>query len=301
MTTALQFALLAGILISTGLTLAVVSVLPGRPDLRDVVRRYSSTNAQRRAAAATLGSATDRTEKLGVWTMTRLPSTWWGNTPTKDLALLQIPIYRHYGKKIIAALIGLLAPPLIGYTLLIGGLPIPIALPPAVSIALAFVLFRAPDSEVRKAAANAREEFDRTLITYTDLVALERAAGSGAGQALEFAAQTGDSWAFHRIAEELARAQWSGESPWAALRDLADQLDLASLRELANAVSLAKEGTQIYDILRKRSESLRDGLLASELARADALTERMSFPTSIPVMIFAALLLAPLVIRFMNG
>lgn len=300
MTTALQLALISGLLLSTGIVIAVAAFVPGRPDLRDVVRRYSTTNAQRRAATAT--TATNRTEKLGAWTMTRLPSTWWGNTPTKDLALLQIPIHRHYGKKVSGALVGLLLAPLLGYSLIVLGLlPIPVAFPPAASIALAILLFRAPDSDVRQAATKAREEFDRTLITYTDLVALERASGSGAGQALEYAAQLGDSWVFHRIHEELARARWSGESPWTALKDLADQLDLNSLRELANNVSLAKEGTQIYDILRKRSESLRDAMLAAELGHAIKLTNRMSYPAALPLGLFAALLIAPTILRFMAG
>lgn len=299
MTTALQLALISGLLLSTGLVIGIAAFVPGPPDLRDVVRRYSTTNAQRRAATAT--TATNRTEKLGAWTLTRLPSNWWGNTPTKDLALLQIPIHRHYGKKVSGALVGLLLAPLLGYTLIVVGLPIPVALPPAASLALAILLFRAPDNDVRQAATKAREEFDRTLITYTDLVALERAAGSGAGQALEYAAQLGDSWVFHRIREELARARWSGESPWTALKDLAEQLDLNSLRELANNVSLAKEGTQIYDILRKRSESLRDAMLAAELGNAIKLTNRMSYPAALPLGIFAALLVAPIILRFMAG
>ena len=53
-------------------------------------------------------------------------------------------------------------------------------------------------------AKAARKEFGRALASYIDLVALERNSGSGPRQAMEIAANIGDSWVFRRLAEELS-------------------------------------------------------------------------------------------------
>lgn len=299
MTTGLQLAMMAGGLVALGLTLAVLALVPSQPDLRDVVRRYSATAATRRDTAAP--DATSSTEKLGLWGIAHLPRTWWGHTPTKDLALMQIPLHRHYGKKLLGALTGLLLGPIVAYFLIVIGVPLPIVIPPTASIGLAILLFVAPDLDVRGEAKRAREEFTRALVAYTDLVALERAAGSGARQALEQAAQVGDSWVFTKLAEELARSRWSGMTPWDALKGLAEELDLPALSELADVVSLSKEGSQVYSILRARSESLRTAMLNDELGRAGAMVEKMSGPAGLLGMIFMAILLVPALLRVVMG
>ena len=84
-------------------------------------------------------------------------------------------------------------------------------------------MFLLPDYNVRDDAKKARAEFARALGAYIDLVALERHSGSGTRQAMEVAADVGDSWVFPRLGEELARSRWSGLPPWEALHTLADR------------------------------------------------------------------------------
>ena len=50
---------------------------------------------------------------------------WWGRTPTKELALLRVPVHRHYGNKVLYALVGLLIPPMLTYYFTVLGWPIP--------------------------------------------------------------------------------------------------------------------------------------------------------------------------------
>src|SRR5690606_231316 len=108
LTTGTQLAVLAGGLIAGGLVLVVMWLVPARPDALDVARRYSPEAITARASAPVPVNSTDR---AGIWAIRRLPTAWWGTTPTKELSLLQIPLHRHLGKKVTAALTGLILPP----------------------------------------------------------------------------------------------------------------------------------------------------------------------------------------------
>ncbi len=299
MTTALQLAILAGALVALGLTLAVLQIAPAQPDLQDVIHRYSTTNTTTPARIAP--PASTRVDHVGLWATTRLPATWWVNTPTKQLALLQIPLHRHYGKKVLYALAGLAIPPLLGYFFIALGWPIPFLVPAGGSIAMAAVMFFMPDVDVRTDAKRARIEFSRALGAYIDLVALERLAGSGSRQAMEFAAGIGDTWVFRRLSEELARSRWSGVAPWDALHVLADELGLPELDDLADIMRLSKEGTQVYSNLRARSTALRSAMLNDELAKANATVERMSIPMSLLGVVFMVILITPSLLRVLMG
>ena len=159
-----------------------------------------------------------------------------------------------------------------------------------------------PDVNVRDDAKKARREFGRALGAYIDLVALERASGSGTRQAMEVAATVGDSWVFRRLAEELARSRWNGVAPWEALHTLADQLGLTELDDLADILRLSgEEGAAVYEQLRARSAGLRSALLHHELARANEINERLSIPMSLLGVIFLALLVAPALLRLVFG
>lgn len=302
MTTGLQIALAGGALMGLGVALLVWRLVPARPDVADVVRRYSPQGVRdREATVRAAATTTSATERLGVWALRTVPAAWWGRTPARELALLQIPLHGHYGSKILYALVGLVLPPVGVYVLSVVGITLPIAIPAAGSLVAAAVMFWLPDFNARDDARKARAEFNRALGAYTDLVALERLGGSGSREAMELAAKVGDNWVFRRISEELARSRWSGVAPWDALHTLADELGLPDLADLADVMRLTSEGSQVYTQLRARSEALRAAMLSTELAKANAVGERMTMPMALLSVVFLVILVVPALLQLTGG
>lgn len=297
--TGMQLSAGGGALIMLGLVLLVWRLTPAEPALGDALERLSP-GGQRRAIETT--DSTDARERAGVWAMKRLPAGIWGNVPTRELALLQITHSRFYGEKIFYALLGMLVPPVFTLFFNAMNLGIPLVIPVFASLGCAVLGFFLPDYNARDDAKHARVEFSRALGAYVDFVALERNAGAGPRQAMEVAAQIGDSWVFERLAEELARTRWSGVTPWAALHSLAEELALPELDDLADIMRLSgEEGAQIYTNLRARSASMRTSMLNTEKAKAAELSERLFVPMSMLGVVFLALLVAPSLLRVMEG
>ena len=298
--TGLQLALAAGALTGLGVALLLWRLTPAHPDLADVLTRLAPHRLDpRHDPAAGLGGGRER---LGLWAIRTLPAGAWAQTPTRELAILRMPLARFYGEKVLYALVGLLIPPVLGAFFALIGLGLPPVIPVAGTLALGAVMFFLPDYNVRDDAKKARAEFTRALGAYIDLVALERNSGSGSRQAMEVAADIGDSWVFRRLTEELARSRWSGQAPWEALHALADELGLPELDDLADIMRLSGEqGAQIYSNLRARSASMRAAMLHTELAKANEVGERMSIPMSLLGVIFLAILVAPSLLRVLGG
>ncbi|WP_193599408.1 type II secretion system F family protein [Microbacterium sp. YJN-G] len=299
MTTGLQLALLAGAMVGLGLVLLTARVMPAEPDLADALRRLTPTRAPRED---TSGSAAAGKERIGVWAIRALPPGVWVRTPTRELALLRVPLARFYGDKIVFAFLGLLIPPLLAAFLEFLDLGLPVTIPAFASLGLALVMFFLPNYNAIDDAKKARLEFTRALGAYIELVALERNNGSGVRQAMEAAAEIGDSWVFQRLNEELTRSRWSGLPPWEALHTLADELGLPELDDFADIMRLSgEEGASVYANLRARSAAMRTAMLNDELAQAHAVGERMTIPGSLLGVIFMALLVAPSLLRMFSN
>lgn len=303
MSGSLQLALLAGALVGLGLSLLVWRARPAQVDLASAMERLSP---ERSLAGSTTSAETaiegDTRDKLGSWAMRTLPLDSLGAPPYRELALLRIPVHRYYGEKVLYALVGIVIPFALVALLGILGMSFPIFFAILGAVALGGVMFFLPDYNARDDAAKARKEFGRALASYIDLVALERNSGSGPRQAMEVAASIGDSWVFRRLAEELARSRWSGVPPWDALRRLSDELGLPELADLADIMRLSgEEGAQVYQTLRSRSESMRTAELNNALAEANATGERMTIPMSTLGLVFMALLVAPAMLRVVQG
>lgn len=296
----LLLSLFAGALVGLGLALLLVRSLPAQPDALATLERINPE--QRNEQLVIASKDADVCDVLGSWALRKTALPGLGPVPTKELALLQIPLYRFFGEKIMYGLIGLILPSILTVVLWIGGLSLPFAIPVLASLVLAAVMFFLPDYNVRDDAAAARKDFSRALASYIDLVALERNSGSGPRQAMEIAASVGDSWVFKRLADELARSRWSGQPPWDALRTLADELSLPELADLSDIMRLSgQEGAQVYATLRARSQSMRTAEMNDQLSEANAIGERMSIPMSMLGLIFMALLITPALLKVMLG
>jgi len=294
----LQLLMLAGMLVMAGVATFTWWASPAEPDLTDALDRISPHLP---TIAAPLALAGDRTERAGLWAMRRLPSSW-VRVPARDLAVLRKSVASFYGDKLAFAGLAALAGPLLSWLVSLT-LPLPITIPVVATLAGTVAGWFLPDINVKQDAAKARAEFSRALSSYTDLVALERhGGGSGTRQAMELAAEVGDSWPFRRVSEELARSRFSGHQPWDALHHLADNLAVTDLDDLADIMRLCgEEGAPVYDTLRARSAASRNALLTHDLGEANEVGERMFIPASVTAVVFLAILIIPAILRLLTA
>jgi len=297
MSSELTLMVAAGALVGLGITLVVLWFVPAQPDLVDALNRITHQRPTHQPPMPTSGR-----ERLGLWALRVLPPGLWVRTPTRELALLRIPIARFYGEKLTFFGLGLVLPQLLGVLFSLLGLGVPFAVPVLASVGLAVVMFFLPNYNAIDDARRARSEFARALGAYIDLVALERNNGTGVRQAMEAAAAVGDSWVYRRLSEELTRSRWSGVPPWDALHTLAAELGLPELDDFADIMRLSgEEGASIYATLRARSAAMRTAMLHDEIAQANAVGERMTIPGSLLGVIFMALLVAPSLLRMFTN
>jgi hypothetical protein len=105
-----------------------------------------------------------------------------------------------------------------------------------------------------------------------------------------------------RLREALAVARLSGETPWAALGRLGQELRIDELVELSSSLLLAgSEGAKIRDSLAAKADSLRrhEGSMAE--ARAQQASERMSLPIGLLFLGFLIFLGYPAVAQVFHG
>jgi hypothetical protein len=196
MISGLPLAILAGGLVGLGLTLLLARLLPAEPDLADALDRIAATRSR---SITTAPTARTTKERLGLWGLRVLPPGIWVRTPTRELALLRISTAQFYGEKLTFAGLGLVIPPALITLFNTLGLSVPLQIPALASLTLAAVMFFIPNYNALDDAKKARLEFTRALGAYIDLVALERNNGIGVRQAMEAAAEVGDSWVFPRL------------------------------------------------------------------------------------------------------
>lgn len=300
MTLSMQLAILAGGLVMTGVACAIWWLVPAQADLADALRRLSPTNP---LAAPTLVRTRDSdvTGRVGRWATRHVPDGW-VRVPAADLAIVGKPVHVFYGEKVLQTLITATAVPLLWWIFSLT-VPSPIVVPVAATIGLGGAAWMLPNATLADQAKRARVEFRRGLASYLDLVALERnAGGSGTRQALENAARVADGWVFRRLADHLGRSRFVGVPPWEALHDLAAELHLPELDDLADVMRLAgEEGAQVVDTLRARSTALRAAILTADQASANAVGERMTVPATGMALMLAAILIAPALLRLATG
>lgn len=295
-----QLGILLGALTGLGALLIVSAVLPNHPQLPAALARMTPSHrwdAEPSEAEATvdlrtrIGAGADRV--ISRWTQLSVPED--------DLALLRTPRARHIADKVIAAALGLAVPYLITAFAGMLGLSLGIAIPVAASIAGAAIGYLGPDVEIRSRARAARQAFLTDITTYIDLVAQERRSGAGIATALTAAANVGDSPAFVRLREDLARAQFTGLQPWQALEQLAEDVNIPEIAELGSTMQLAgTKGSATYDQLRSQALTLRRTQLAEETAKAGAATERMRLPTAMMALVFMAMLITPALLNIVG-
>ncbi|AEM88707.1 type II secretion system F family protein [Streptomyces violaceusniger] len=271
--------------------LAVRAAWPAKPDLASVLDRLDARHTT--AALPTAAPAGPRTlpERLG----TRLLGEFGVriSLPTKDLSLLRISPAEHLGKRVLFTLYGLLAPQLLQALLVVAGTPLPFTLPAVCSLALGVLFWLAPGRDVKRAAAAARLIVRHAAASYLERVALARIANSGAAQALTQTAEVGDGWIFARMRQVFSQAELSGVTPWDALKQLGEELDIPELTRPADTLALAGDGAAVYATLQAQARQLRIALLSDSKAEANAASASMVLPVTFGVILMLTFVMIP--------
>jgi hypothetical protein len=270
-------ALTAGGVAGLGVALLAAGLLPaGPPDLRSALARLDAPPAAADLDRSGRGGAVAWWERVGAWVSRRTPAAL--AAPAADLRLLGTGPAGFAAVRAALSAVGLAMPA--GLWMLAGmaGLWAPVAAPAAVGIGLAAAGWLLPAAVLTARAGQARAAFRVALSAYLDLVALERAGAGSPVEALEAAASVGRGPAFTLIRDRLALAARSGTSPYAALGELADEVGVAELRDLADIAATAADGAAVYASLLAKARSLRNAIGAEEQATANAASERLVFP-----------------------
>jgi tight adherence protein C len=292
-----SYAVLAGVLLTAGLLAVVVALLPRTPRLADALDRMDPDSSS--VAAFTLElTASSRSERLGRWMVQRFRL----RTSDRTRAALRLEgrtIAAFYGDKAALAVTGCILPILLGFVLrYVFGLP---GFVPAVAaVAGAAIGFFVPDLQLRRSTNSAQSSAVESLLTFIDLVTLERLANASATEALHNAARVSDAPLFVQMRTALERARLEQHSPYGELRRLADELALPELNDVADVMQLDESGAALSGALRARVRELRDAHLAREQIAASAAAEGMTVYMTLPALIFGAIFMVAALLRILQ-
>jgi Flp pilus assembly protein TadB len=296
-------ALLAGGGIGLGVVLLVRGARPPRPALAASLRRLQPGRDATAETSVLGGRLEVGGARLGQRMAVALDSSGLRLTSTKsDLAVIGKPLERFYLDKVLFAVLGLVIVPAGAAAAGMAGMQLPVILPVWISLILGVGGFFLPDLLIRGEAAERRRGFRHALSAFLELVRINLAGGAGIEGALHEAVNVGRGWAFMRLREALAVARLSGETPWAALGRLGQELRIDQLVELSSSLLLAgNEGAKIRDSLAAKADSLRRHEASVAEAQAQQASERMSLPIGLLFLGFLIFLGYPAVAQVFHG
>ncbi|GAA3622716.1 hypothetical protein [Microlunatus ginsengisoli] len=291
------YAVLAGMLLAAGLLAFAIAVLPATPRLADALERLDPDGAQLRADNADL-VAVGRSDRVGRWLVHRLRLRISERTRTA-LRLQGRTVAEFYGDKAALAATGFVLPVLLGFVAQFS-LGIPVYVPAIAALVGAIVGFFVPDLQLARSTKTAQSSAVESLLTFIDLVTLERLANASATEALHNAARVSDAPLFLQMRSALERARLEQHSPYGELRRLAGELDLPELNDVADVMQLDESGAALSGALRARVRELRDAHLSREQLAASAAAEGMTIYMTLPALIFGAIFMIAALLRLVG-
>lgn len=292
-------ALVSGAGFGAGLWALCVWLFPPRPALGALLARATTPPP----APVPVGEDTGWAARLGRPFVAPLQTLGLpGTRLARDLTVLGRPVATHLAEKATLTIAGLLLPALAHLLLILARLSLGVEAPAIAGLLLATCGFILPDLHVRAEAAKLRTAFRHALSAYLDLVWITLAGGAGVDSALHESAAIGHGWAFAHIRRALDTARLTRTTPWTALRQLGEELDITELSELAASVSLAgTEGAKVRTSLAAKASALRTHQLTDAEAQAQAATERMSLPVMALFLGFLIFIAYPALTQVLNG
>lgn len=282
-----------------GLVLITYAMVPARPALDSAVQRLMGT--RHTGAVDTAEVELDPQtglQRLGAWCHLHTPIPLSARQRTR-LQLQGRTVAEFWADKLLMAALGLFSPGLVALSVTaLGGAPV--GLPVLVGLGGMVCGFFVPDLLLRSADRTARQGANEALLTYIDLVTLERLANASATQALRSAAELSDISLFLQIRRTLDRAALEQQSPFEELRALAVRLDLPELVDVTDVMQLEETGASLAGTLRARARELRDAHLARMQTEAGAVSESMTIYMTLPALVFGLFFIVPPVLRILG-
>lgn len=288
----LPLLVLLGAGLGLGLWAAVVWLVPPRPALAELITRLRAPQKPPPILGTSDGGWAVYIGRpfAGLLRSLGLP----GRSITKDLAVTERSPDALLAEKAALAVVGLFLPGVVEALLTLGRRPLPWQMPLAGCLVLAVGGFLLPDITVRQEADRRRAAFRHALGAYLDLMHILLAGGAGVDGALTDAAAIGEGWSFRQLRRALDTARITRSSPWTALGQLGDELQVSELSELAAALSLAgTEGARVRASLAAKAAAMRHRDGAEAEGKANAATERMALPGMVMAIGFVVFVFYP--------
>jgi tight adherence protein C len=273
-------ALLGGALIGLGLFTLSRFLFPSKPG---VAARLSAMDARRHGAEVRVSVVTTNEvvsplrQRVGDATARFYAARGWEQRSVKaDLALLGKSFEGFLATKALLGASGLLAAPIFTAWVSLLGLSVNLTVPLWSALLLAGIFFMLPDVQIKRDAAAKRRDFRHAVGAFLDLVAMNLAGGRGVPEALMMASSLGHSWPMIRIRDALSTARIVGITPWQALGQLGDEVNVDELRDLSAALGLvADDGAKVRASLTARAATLRRRELADLQGKAGERSQSM--------------------------
>ncbi|PIF02062.1 MAG: hypothetical protein CR979_01615 [Propionibacterium sp.] len=288
-----------GCLVTGGIYLVVISLVPATIRLDDALNQLDGNIARERDFRGENLQTSGFLERIGYWCYQKLRLPISEDT-IRQLALRGRSVSDFFAEKVVWVFAGFVAPLVYSAILLANGMA-PGYIPMGLSLVLAVIGYFLPDFILARSAVVVRQSATEALFMFFDLVVLERLANRSVTQALHSVAEASDVAIFVRIRTALDRARLEQVPPWQELHRLSKELQLPVIADFADVLRLEEQGAALSDPLRARLRELREAALVEAKQEANMKTERMTVWMTLPVLIFGAALLIPPILILMQG
>lgn len=267
-----------------GLLILASALRPRKTALADLVRAVSTTGQL--SASDLAGSLGQSQRELSDRSSGASPLRRLGLTGADDLddklRVLGKDRRAHDFEKLAAMVVGFSLPLVLAAVGLLSGFDPPLLTILLVAVALGCGGFLYPDIPLAEQVEERRRAFRHALGAYLELVSVLLAGGAGTQTALEAAARSGDGWVFDEIRRALDRASATNRGSWELFAELADELGIDDLRDLASSLALAGgHGARVRDSLVAKADAMRHSMVADLETVAETRTEKMIVPVAI--------------------
>lgn len=281
----------AGALLALGLVILFKGYAPGPPTLREQLQEFEEVGFETDTSTSRL-----RSLAIHIFRLTRNDAD---GAIAADLTLTEASVEDHaYEKLKAAAGFGAMAPV---FAFVAGFLSSGFAFL-VVAATGAVAGYFIPDIELKKKAAERRQEFSTALTAFVTLVAISISGGGGINTALADAAAMGDGWVFALLRRAISDAALQAKSPWLVLEGLGRELNIIELSELSGALMLAgNSGARVTDTLHARAESARSSEISEARSRAEAKSSTLGVPVGLILLAWALFMGYPAIQNMMGG